>query len=584
MQKIFDLFRARFFILISGMFIFGLVLCSRLLYLYMFEFNEYLELSEHNRIRLKLEPATRGRILDCNNKVISQDVYVKTLISKTTNEPELEHLITVLNKHHFDINQNLLSKKNLSHLVLKKSLNWEETAFIESYKNDFANLELHVTSERSYTLKEKTPHFIGNLGRIGEKHPFYKKMPFMHVGQSGLEKILEDQLSGKPSVSEEEVNATSESVRTLSYTPSVSGQDLVLSIDLDVQSYIYSLLEPHRSGAGIVMDVNTGELKALVSCPAKNTLNALSKITSDQWKELIQDSAAPLLDKTTQGLYPTGSLIKPLMAIVALEEKIIVPETRFFCPGHISIAGKDIYCWKDGGHGSVNLTEALRGSCNVYFYEIAKRLAPTAMIAWYKKFGLGEKTGVEAIGEKAGLLPTPEWKKKTKKDRWRVMDSVYMSIGQGYLLCTPLQMARMIAACVNNGRLVRPTLIAKKAPSTFPSIGVNPNHLNLVRKAFGEVMNSPLGTGYRNRPQGVSWLMGGKSGTAQVRKITAQDRKLRKHHGNDWEWKDKDHSWFVGFAPLDNPKYIVVVLVEHGGFGGVTAGPIGRDILMYLFK
>lgn len=584
MRNTFAQFGVRLGVVIAIQIALVFLLIGRLFFLQIIDQEKYAGLSDRNRIRVTLKPSLRGNIKDRNGVVLAQSApYYNARITCKDLDCR-EKCKQILVQKNFQFNSEVFDRKDNKSFVLKERLSWDEITLLEANKNDLPMVDIQTLYERSYPMDTATPHFLGYTSRIPEDHPYAKKLPFSTVGRSGLEKLLDETLFGVPMLLEEEVNAYGDAMRTLSFNLGRKGAEVILTIDAELQNFVYRKLEPYKSGAVVVLDVNTGEIIALASYPSFNPGIFERGLSQAQWDELRHDIQTPLVDKTIMGQYALGSIIKPVIALAALEEGYIAPETRYTCTGVTVIDGQPCHCWKEGGHGSVNLEEALRGSCNIYMYEIAKMMPLELLTKWLGRFGLGELTGSMIPGEKKGLLPSNEWKLKNRKERWRRIDTVYLTIGQGYVLATPLQIAKMMAQLVNGGHTITPHIVANSAVETSTDIKVSKHHLDIIMHAIGQVMNHPNGTGYRSRPQGVSWEMGGKSGTAQVRKITMRERAEGRHHGNDWEWKDKDHALFAGFAPLDKPKYVVIVLVEHGGFGGVTAAPLGRDIMQFVMQ
>jgi penicillin-binding protein 2 len=584
MQQPFLIFGRRLLVILAFQAILTLLLIGRLFFLQIIDQQKYQGLSDRNRIRVTLKPALRGTIRDRYGALLAHSVPYYTAHVTCKTKQCKEHCQNALISKGFDFDPTVFQHNDNKPFVLKSRLTWDEITLLESYKSDLPMVEIQTLYERSYPMDAATPHFLGYTSRIPEDHAYAKKLPFATVGRSGLEKILDTRLFGVPALLEEEVNAYGDTIRTVSHKEGIKGEDLTLTLDQALQSYVYQQLTPHKSGAGVVLDATSGDVLALVSYPSFNPGIFERGLSNAEWTELQRNIQKPLLDKALMGLYPPGSIIKPLIMLAALEEGYITPETRFTCTGVTVIDSQPCHCWKADGHGSVNLSEALRGSCNIYMYEIAK-LVPVDVIAkWLKRFGLGSHTGLGIPGEQKGLVPSPSWKEIHRKDRWRRIDTVYSAIGQGYLLATPIQLAKMMAQIVNGGNTITPNILLDKPSEITAQPLASNRYLKIITQAMGQVINHPKGTGYRSRPTGVPWQMGGKSGTAQVRKITRRERAEGRHHGFDWNWQERDHSLFVGFAPLDSPKYVVVVLVEHGGFGSVTAAPIGRDIMKYVMR
>lgn len=585
MRHTFAMFGNRLAVIIIFQVVLVLVLLGRLFFLQVIDQKKYAGLSDRNRIRVTLKPALRGSIKDRNGVILAQSVPYHNARVNCKDKDCREQCKNVLASKGFSFDPEVFTQnENKQLFVLKERLSWEEVAFLEANKSDLPMIDIQTLYERVYSMDNATPHFLGYTSRIPDDHPYAKKLPFSNVGRSGLERLKDETLFGVPTLLEEEVNAYGETIRTLSFQPGRQGEDVVLTIDAELQKFVYRQLEPHKSGAVVVLDVTSGEVLALASYPSFNPGIFERGLSQQQWDALKNDIQTPLLDKTIMGIYPPGSIIKPFIALAALQEGYITPETRFTCKGVTIIDGQPCHCWKGDGHGSVNLEEALRGSCNIYMYEIAKMMPLERITKWLTHFGLGQETGFPIPGEKKGLVPSPEWKLKYRKQRWQRIDAVYPTIGQGYILATPLQLARMVAQLVNGGKAININIFSDQDSKSFEEIKVSKQYLDFLVNAMGQVVNHPKGTGYRSRPLEVTWQMGGKSGTSQVRKITQRERAEGRHHGYDWDWKERDHALFVGFAPLDKPKYVVAVLVEHGGFGGVTAAPVGRDIMKFIMQ
>lgn len=582
MRNTFIIFGYRLGVVLIVQILLVLLLIVRLFFLQLIEQQKYKGLSDRNRVRVTLQPALRGNIQDRNKHIIAQSIPYHNARITCKDQKCRDHCRTILLEKGFQFDPENFNSATKS-FILKERLTWEEIALLESHKSDLPMLTIQTLYERTYPMNNATPHFLGYTSRIPDDHPYARKLPFSNVGRSGLEKTLDPELFGTPALLEEEVNAHGEVIRTLTFNKGTAGNDITLTIDAKLQNFIYQKLESHKSGAGIVLDAQSGAVLALISFPSINPGIFEKGLSKQQWEKLKNDIQTPLLDKTIMGMYPPGSIIKPLIALAALEEGYITPETRFMCTGVTTIDGQPCHCWKDYGHGSVNLEEALRSSCNIYMYEIARIMPLDKIRKWLLRFGLGNYTHF-LPGEQKGLVPSNDWKLKNRKERWRRIDTVFLSIGQGYLLTTPVQLAKMMGQLVNGGNEIVPYILLNEAPKKMNKLEVSERYLKFLVHAMGEVINHPNGTGYRSRLNNTHWKMGGKSGTAQVRKITQRERQEGHHHGYTWEWKEKDHALFAGFAPLSNPKYVVVILVEHGGFGGATAAPIGRDVMEFIIQ
>jgi penicillin-binding protein 2 len=339
------------------------------------------------------------------------------------------------------------------------------------------------------------------------------------------------------------------------------------------------------------MDVHTGEVLALASTPSFDP-NAFNRgLSQSEWKALASNSRAPLNNKAISGQYSPGSTFKMVVALAALEKGVVTPKSQFFCTGELELGDSIFHCWKKTGHGTMDMMSAITQSCDVYFYEIAKRTGIDRISAMARRLGMGQILGIELTGERQGLIPTRAWKKKVKRVSWQQGETLLAGIGQGFILTTPLQLAVMISRLVNGGKAVVPYLTRQIVPFEaaeptppeileFETIGIHPPHLDLIVKAMAAVSNSPYGTAYRSRIKEPGFQLGGKTGTVQVRRISKAERETSIKKNKDLEWHERDHALFVGFAPVKLPRYAVSVVIEHGGGGSSTAAPIAKDILL----
>lgn len=554
--------------------IFALVI--RLAYLQIIQHETYTVLSEKNRIRVRFAPPIRGKILDRNEKELTQNkVLYQAYFSKKKEWKEIEPYLQKYS-HIFQWNEPIPVPQSTG-FTFKNNLSFDDIAFLESHHLDLPAVSIKKIWVRNYSLEEKSPHFLGYTGMSDEKHSLFSYLPSLYVGKSGVEKSYDSLLTGFPGMTVEEVDAFGRNVRNISEKAAEDGKDIHLTIDRRLQDYMQGVLSQERSGSAVVMDMYTGELFGLCSYPTFDPSIFSHSLKKDDWEKLVNDPEKPLLDKSLKGNYAMGSIIKPLVALSALENKIITPETTFVCTGKKRIGDRDFHCWNRYGHGAVNLNQAIRSSCNIYFYELGCKLKPEQLIDTYKQFGFGQKTHVDLPNESAGLLATKEWVQKYRKRNWQRSDTIFLSIGQGVILATPLQLAVMTAGVVNGGYKVEPFLGQREADKVGAKLPVNALYLDMIKQALYDVVNHPSGTGYRHRiDPSKGWKMGGKSGTAQVRKMTEADRKSG-NHGADWEWKFRDHSVFAGFAD----RYVVVVVIDHGGFGSAKAAPIAKQILTF---
>ncbi|MFQ5765543.1 MAG: penicillin-binding protein 2, partial [Rhodospirillales bacterium] len=417
------------------------------------------------------------------------------------------------------------------------------------------------------------------------------ELPGFRIGKAGIEKIHDLVLRGTGGSSQVEVNAFGHVIRELSRQEGQPGAEVALTVDLGLQRMVSRRLGK-RSAAAVVMDVHNGDILALASTPSFDP-NAFNKgLSADEWRTLASDPKAPLTNKAISGHYPPGSTFKMVVLLAALEKGAVTPETTVFCTGKITLGDATFHCWRKGGHGLMDAFNGLTQSCDVYFYELARRTGIERIAAMARRLGFGETLGLDLPGEQPGLVPDRKWKRRTMNAPWHQGETLLMGIGQGYLLATPLQMAVMVARLVNGGYAVTPRLTRPHAADledtdhetdrrpAFESLGLVPGHRQLVRRGMEAVVNDPSGTAFRARIRKRGMEMGGKTGTVQVRRITKAEREEGIKKNKDLPWRDRDHAMFVGFAPTSAPRYAVSVVVEHGGGGASVAAPIARDILL----
>lgn len=566
------------------------VLSGRLFYLQFINAEKYATLSENNRIKLQLITPARGNILDRSGVLIaSSDTNYRLFVDYSTiTQQALQNTIKNL-KQLLDIPESkikILEKAKVSIAaqpeLIKTNLTWDEVAKIELHMMELAGVMVDLGQIRNYPFADEAAHLIGYLGAVSEKDlspddPPLMRLPDFKIGKNGIEKMLEERLRGTAGSKQVEVNVHGQPVREIGKTESVAGENVRLTIDASLQKYASELVK-NESAAVVVMEVDTGNVLALSSMPAFDP-NVFSKgISNEYWKELSSDKKAPLLNKAISGQYPPGSTFKMVVGLAALEAGVITPSFSVFCPGHFFLGEHKFNCWKEGGHGTVHYHEAVEQSCDTFFYTVAQKLGYEKIVKMAHRFGLGELHDIGIDGEKAGNIPTPAWKQKRFKQKWSGGDTINFSIGQGYVLATPLQLAVMVARMAS-GKQVEPRLFideGKENPN-FEPIGLSDELIKLNIKAMSAVSNSQSGTAYGKRISDPRFLMGGKTGTSQVRKILQ-----RGQNQNSLPWEARHHALFVGFAPVDNPKYACAVVVEHGGGGAAAAAPVARDVLLKI--
>lgn len=571
------------------------ILGGRLAWLQTVEGVKYKTLAERNRINLKMMAPARGQIVDRFGvplAINNQNFRVLIVPEQTDN---LEESLQKLKKHIKIDDKKIarviaLAKKTPSYTPIEVAdkLDWEEVATVEVNIPDLPGMSIDMGEERHYPFTDSTAHIIGYVGAASKKDQETEKDPLLtlpnfQVGKSGIEKTMDKVLRGKAGSSEVEVNVRGREIRELNAQKSREGERVVLTIDAELQRYAQQRLANDRSASAIVMDVHTGAIYALASYPAFDPNYFTGGISHERYEELRSDITLPLINKAVAGQYPPGSTFKMITALAALEAKVVTQHTTCFCPGYYNFGNSRFHCWKHSGHGTVNVVTALEQSCDTYFYKLSSDLGIKRLAEMARRFGLGGKLGMELQEERAGLVPTEEWKRERFGESWHPGETVIASIGQGYMLSTPLQLAVMTARLVNGAKAVEPWLTgyAGDQPLShgpWKDLDINPEHLALVMRGMDRVVNDQRGTAYGSRIKQQGMEMGGKTGTAQVKRITKQERAAGIKN-ETLPWHFRHHALFVGYAPLNNPRYACSVVVEHGVGGSKAAAPIARDLL-----
>jgi penicillin-binding protein 2 len=583
-------FTRRTFIISGIQGLLGLGVLSRLFYLGIFKKEEFKSLADDNRIKVHFLLPKRGLIFDRTGKVIADTSQSFRLMLTPYECPDipqtLQYLKTFLPLGDEDIDSildNIKSKPRYIATTVCSDIAWKDVCRINVEQLSLKGCSVENSWMRSYPYGADLVHTLGyvQIPSLHDKQssPLFRLADF-RVGKAGLEKKFDASLRGQAGYRETEVNARNRAIRHLNEIPSHAGQSLQLTLNLDLQRYVAERLQEHKSGAAVVMDVLTGHILALHSHPGFDPHVFVKGIKKGEWQELLNDLRRPLHNKALKGLYPPGSIFKTITALAALESGIIPKDFTTSCHGYIDYHGHRFHCWQKDGHHSVNFIHAMRQSCDVFFYEIAQRIGIDRIAEMASRFGAGHPTGLELPGEKDGLLPSKEWKKRVKKDVWRVSDTIMTSIGQGFLLFTPLQLVRLMATlCHPEQKILRPTLIYGQTPQLLGSLNIQDEHRQIVLQGLDDTINSPQGIAHHARIGVAGREMGGKTSTAQVRRISMEERKTGVLKNEQRPWEHRDHAMFAGYAPVQNPRYAVSVVIEHGGGGGRVAAPIGRDIL-----
>ncbi|MFZ5930989.1 MAG: penicillin-binding protein 2 [Pseudomonadota bacterium] len=573
------------------------VIASRVYYLQVVESEQYKVLADENRISLRLLPPQRGRILDRFGEELAtlRQNYGVILIPERTKDVKrtleaLSEHVPISEENHKRVLREIRTKRSFMPIIIAEDLSWEDFARINVKSYDLAGVQPVVGETRAYPYGSLLSHLIGyvasvsedDLAKIENPEPVLRA-PGFRIGKSGIEKMQDAELRGRAGNMRVEVNAYDRVIRELTRTEGIPGKDTVLSIDIELQKAAAAALTG-QSGSIVCLDIERGEVLTLVSVPGFEPDNFNMGLSGAQWKALQNDPMHPLINKSIAGLYPPGSTIKPLIAIAALASGAMSPSDGVYCNGKARLGNHLFHCWKKEGHGAMSMREAIKHSCDVYFYEAGRRTGIVPMQEMGNKFGLGVKLDIGLPDEKQGLMPSPNWKRARFGQPWVGGETLIAAIGQGYIQTTPLQLAVMTARLAS-GKMVMPRLVrdvsADARPIIFPDMNIPTEFLNLARDGMWAVVNEVRGTAYTKRMDYNGYQYSGKTGTAQVRRISREERYraggVTKNENLPWE--QRDHALFVGYAPSDKPRYAISVVIEHGGGGSTVAAPIARDIL-----
>lgn len=564
-------------------------LIARMYYLQVEMSDHFKVLSDNNRVLTRLIIPPRGHFIDRKGRILATNVNTYQAVVQRHVVDDLGALIAqltdLLNLTEEELERIKSDTKRIPRFIplkIKDALSWDEVARLELRLPNLTGLRIERNKTRHYKFPLSLCHVLGYVSTVSEKDKGsgdeqLLMQPGFRLGKGGLEKQYELDLRGKAGIKQVEINAARRVVRELDTKTSAPGQDLKLTLDFDLQQRLMERLKPEVTGAVVIIDPRNGDILALCSEPTYDTNKFTNGITSKDWKGLLTNEHKPLLDRATLGMYAPGSTFKMMVGLAALEAGIISTKTRFSCPGYIMLGRRKFRCWKRGGHGSMNISSAIKQSCDVFFYNTAALIGPDKIADMCHKFGLGVATGIDMPVERTGLIPTEKWKYKRYKDNWRKGDSYNTGIGQGYVLTTPLQLAVMTARIANYGKMVVPRLIRPEREPLVKTMDVNPKNIDIVRQGMIDVVQS--GTAARSRINEEGKEMAGKTGTAQVINYTAEAR-AKGRHKSSTEWKYRDHALFVGFSPLVDPKFAIAVVIEHGGSGSRAAAPIAKEMML----
>ena len=586
--------RRALFLTASKLFLMS-TLAMRLYYLQINQSEKYTTLADDNRIKLHPILPKRGKLFDRYGQVIAenQNDYKIWFDPAQTKEPEeiLKKTAALLGlddeKYNFILGK--FKEKPKEKLLIADHANWDNVTAIEVNNTELPGVSVNSAQIRNYLLGKNSVHLIGYVSAPLQeelKNSLLLDQDDFKVGRSGVEKAFEEDLRGKIGIKHIEVNAYGLNVRELNIESSSPGKDVKLSIDADLQRFAAEKISAvggvkECGGAVIVMDIKTGEITALASSPGFDPNTFVQGVSHDDWAELMNHPDKPLINKAISTQYSPGSTFKVFVSLAALEKGVINQNTKAYCPGYMDYGDRRFHCWNERGHGQMNVREAISQSCNVFFYKLAQSLGIEAISSMAKSFGFNSKTGIELTGEAKGIVPSPEWKRLTLGKDWYIGETINTSIGQGYMLVTPIQLVKAIAQVANGGIEVTPTLLkveeaqvpgAPVVKKEAKKIKVSQENLILVKQGMDKGVNRPGGTAYGNRITDKRYAMAGKTGTVQVRHRLEDQKAIVPR-------KFKNHAIFIGYAPVEEPRFALSVVIEHGGSGSFAAAPVAKEVL-----
>ena len=597
-----NMLKRRAMVAVGVVILFLLIIISRFWYLQINLGEHYRDLAENNRVRIRSVPPPRGHIFDKYGReiVTNRPSFNVSLIREDSFDIQdvLKRLSVVLDEDIEELWERIRKGAGTPRhlpITLKEDVDWETLAYLENNKYKFSGIRIEVQPVRIYHYGDLGANIIGYTGSISPKELEADKEGGYEggdlIGKRGLERIREADLRGGKGSSSTEVNARGFEQQQLKHQDPLPGRDIHLTIDVELQQAAEQYLGiSDKAGAVVALEVDTGRVLAAVSSPTIHLEDFIGGISLKNWNALLENKRNPLLNKAVQGVYPPGSTYKIVTALAGLSEGVITENTTFYCPGHYYFGRRLYRCWKHSGHGTVDIRRALTESCDVFFYQVGQRLGVDRLAAYAKKLGLGTRSGIELENEKVGIVPTKDWKRKRFKEKWHEGETLSVAIGQGFNNMTPLQICLMTAAIANGGRIYQPQIvemvkttdgeiIEQLTPKLLSELSNrDKSYLHIVQDGLFGVVQGKRGTARNVRIEGLT--VAGKTGTAQVVRLAVY-KGLKEQ---DIPYKYRDHAWFTCYAPADNPKIAVTVLVEHGLHGGSGAGPIARVVLKKYFE
>ena len=621
----------RMFIISAAKVVIFTGIIARLFSLQINENKKYLTLSDKNRLREWRLPPVRGEFLDFFNNTIAGNLKVYQLHVVPEQVEDFKHLmvrlkdILQLDDQQFSkIIKKKKSQKPWETLIISENLSWDQFSKVNFFLHELVGAKPVLSVARSYPYKDNYTHILGYVAQASENdllnNEVIKKshVPGLRVGKIGLEKTFENDLIGTNSVQRYEVNAYGKRINQIDHKDGEKGKNIKLTIDTEIQKFSNQLLTD-KAGSVSVMDIYTGEIVAMHSSPSFDPSLFLYGITSKDWRQIRENPLKPLINKTISGLYSPGSTIKPLVALSALENDVITPNFTVECTGKMEMYGQAYHCWKEKGHGFMKLRNAIKQSCDTYFYETARKLGVDRLSITASKFGLGGEVLKEYFpNEKKGLVPNTKWKKDTLGIGWVLGETLITGIGQGYIQTTPLQLCLMMAQLANGGFKIYPKIVVDENQDTLENIKYkmalnankekgenilpriraveelfniknekytrlfrNPENVKFVLEAMFASTNELYGTSYSSRIEDPKYQFAGKTGTSQVKKITEEARELDLKI-SQIPYEERDHALYIAYGPYKNPRYAVSIIVEHGGSGSSTAAPIAKKLFKFI--
>ena len=569
---------------------------GRLTALQVTESRKYKSLADKNRFRETKIAPPRGIIQDYFGKELAsnQTIYQLHVVPEDTPNIDelfvrLKSLINLSDQKIFLLKKKIAKQKIWESAIISDNLTWSEFSKLNLFLHELQGAQPVVSIARFYK-DDTSAHAIGYVSEISAKDLRNKKylanlnIAGVAIGKIGLESALDEKMLGTPGYLRYEVNAYGKRIKQVSTKDGMKGETYRTTLDLEIQKTASQALKS-VSGAVCVMDIYNGDIVSMVSSPNFNPNSFVHGVKTEEWNEIQQNIDKPMINKAISGLYPPGSTIKILTALSALENDIFNPKLTIKCNGYIDFYGEKFHCWKKDGHGRLNLKGAIKRSCDIYFYEVARKLGVDRLAKTAEKFGLGQKVLTNFKEEKAGVVPNTKWKLNQIGKNWYLGETLHAGIGQGYFLSTPLQLCLMTAQIANGGFKINPRIVVDKNDNVnnLRPLFRNQENINFVKDAMFAASNEPGGTSYGSRHRDKKFMFAGKTGSSQIKRFTEAQRKAEVKQ-TDITYKERDHAWFVAFAPVKDPKYAISVLVEHGGSGSSAAAPVAKKVIKRVIE